>query len=91
MTLTELTEKWMTESKERRVDEDLVLMNMIKMRMNKPVLDGFVVVNMRTGKTRKVKVGEFKPLVIDYSDPSPMDDDLVLPERKEATKHGKKK
>jgi hypothetical protein len=78
MMLTELNEKW---SKKRNVDEGLVLANMIKLRLSKPVVEGFIVVNLKTGKTRKLRRGEFRPMVIDYSDPSFEDGDIVKPER----------
>lgn len=54
-------------------------MNLLKAKLNKPTMSGFIVVNLRTGKTRKLKVGEFRPLVIDYSDPSAEDGDIVKP------------
>ena len=79
MALTELNKKWM---KQRNEDEGLALMNKIKMRMNKPVVDGFIIINMRTGKTRKPRQGEFRPLIIDYSDPSYEDGDIVKPDKR---------
>jgi hypothetical protein len=91
MSLTKLVENLMKERKrnEKEIEKE---MNVIKAKLNKPDLSGFIVINLRTGKTRKPKVGEFRPLLIDYSDPSPMDGDLILPEeRKGVKKHGKKK
>jgi hypothetical protein len=90
MSLTRLTEKWMHE---KRIDKDLVLVNMIKLRLSKPVMDGYIVVNLKTGKTRKLRQGEFRPMVIDCSDPSFEDGDIVQPKKergKSMTKlHGK--
>lgn len=84
--LTRLCKIWMN-----RVDEKVREMNLLRFKLNKPDMSGFIAVNLKTGKTRKPKVGEFNPLVIDYSDPSPMDGDLVMPERKGVIKHVKKK
>lgn len=63
-------------------------MNLLKVKLNKPTMSGFVVINLKTGKARKPKVGEFRPLVIDHSDLSLEDVDLVMPNR--GDKHGKK-
>jgi len=71
------------------VDENVVLMNMTNMRMSKPNMQG-VILNLSTGRVRKPKVGEVGLTIIDYSDPSLEDGDLVVPERK-VIKHGKKK
>jgi hypothetical protein len=85
------------EAKEKRELEEvqnskvLMEMNLLKVHLNKPVLSSFVSMNMKSGKTRNVRQGEFRPLTIDYSDPSPLDGDLILPERKGVTKRGKKK
>jgi hypothetical protein len=84
--LTKLCKDWTNKEKEK-VRE----MNLLKAKLNKPDLNGFVAINLRTGKTRKVKQGEFRPLVIDYSDPSLEDGDLVLPDKKEVRKHVNKK
>jgi predicted phage gp36 major capsid-like protein len=68
------------ESQNRKVLREI---NRLRMHLDKPTMSGFVAMNMKSGKTRKVKQGEFKPLVIDYSDPSLEDGDLVVPEQKE--------
>lgn len=84
--LTKLYKDW----KKEGVDENVVLMHMTKKRMSKPDMQG-IVLNLKTGRTRKPKVGEVGLLLIDpYSDPSPSDGDLVVPKRS-WIKHGKKK
>ena len=83
--LTELHKEW----KKPKVDENLVLMNMVKMKMNKPTMSG-IVINLNTGRIRKPKVGEVGLLIIDHSDPTLADGDLVIPKRS-CMKHDKKK
>jgi hypothetical protein len=60
-----------------------------KARLYKPDLKGFVAISLRSGKIRKIKVGEFKPLIVDHSDPSPEDGDIILPKKK-AIRYDKK-
>lgn len=83
--LTKLYKKW----KKRSVDEDAVLVNMTMMQMKKPCMQG-IIVNLNTGKVRKPRVGEVGLLIIDHSDPSLADGDLVIPKRS-CMKHVKKK
>ncbi len=84
MNLTKLRKDWMKNPERERLRE----MNLLRMKLNKPKLSGIIIVNLRTGKTRKPYVGEIKPLIIDYSDPSP-EDGYSIPKRK-VIKHGKK-
>jgi hypothetical protein len=71
-------EKELEKEQNREGDRE---MNLIKMRMNKPTMSGFLKLNLKSGKTQKVKQGEFNPMLIDLSDPSFEDGDIVKPER----------
>lgn len=53
----------------------------VKAQLNKPTMSGFLKLNLKSGKTQKVRQGEFNPMAIDLGDPSFEDGDIVKPER----------
>ncbi len=71
--LTKLCKNWM-KNKPNEIERE---MNLLKTKLNKPNMAGFVAMSLKTGKSRKLKIGEFRPLVIDDSDPSLEDGDVV--------------
>jgi len=93
MNLTKLCKNWMRAG----IDEKVREMSILRMKLNKPTMSG-IIVNLRTGRTRKPKVGEVGLTIIDHSDPSLEDGDLVLPKgtrrvpkrKRKVIKHGKK-
>ena len=71
MSITEIAKGWSKPSKEVEVMHPLI----------KPTMFG-IIVDLRTGRTRKPRLGEIKPLVIDRSPITAKDGEIVRPERK---------
>ena len=78
-------EKTEREAKRRKLERQK---NILEFQLSKPVMSGFVAMNMKSGKTRKVKKGEVEPMKIDHSDPSFADGDIVK-HKKEVSNNAK--
>jgi cell division septum initiation protein DivIVA len=66
------------EAERKRITREI---NAFRYHLGKPILQGIVKVNMKSGKARSVKQGEINPMRIDHSSPSYADGDIVLPEK----------
>ena len=56
--------------------------NRIRFLLDQPKMSGFLKMDMNTGKAKSVKKGEFTPLIIDHSDPSYADGEIVDPKKR---------
>ena len=66
------------ESWNRNVSREI---NRIRFLLDKPKMSGFMKLDLKSGKAEAVKQDEFKPLIIDHSDPSYADGDIVDPRK----------
>jgi hypothetical protein len=55
--------------------------NRIRFLLDKPKMSGFMKLDLKSGKAKSVKQNEFRPLIIDHSDPSYADGDIVDPRK----------
>ena len=62
----------------RKVSREI---NRIRFLLDQPTMSGFRKLDLKTGKAKSVKQGEFRPLIIDHSDPSYADGDIVDPRK----------